>query len=343
MQKKKIILIVLSTLIISVGYGIIYLKIKSGTPFNSDFFMVVTIIIAQILVLGGLGLFMFRHVPHYSNIELKKRLLPKFILFVTLSLLISLCLQGIILYVFAVYSGKMVPDFMGHLLKEIFPAIIRQFGIWILVVAAFFFYSNWNEGIKREMKLNEEYLKFKYQRLKSQLSPHFFFNSLNTLSELIYEDTRRADNFVQALSKMYRYILENEETAFIALEKELAFVETYVILQKERDKDKVWLETNVPKPAQYSIVPLSVQLLVENALKHNARSLDKPLIINIFIENDYIVVSNAMQKKNKIGHTTRVGLQNLSERIKMTMNKDLVISNENNIFTVKIPLLCVQK
>jgi LytS/YehU family sensor histidine kinase len=133
-----------------------------------------------------------------------------------------------------------------HYLRFLFqvelPGAIKSFSIWILLGSAFFFYTIWRQAIEREQQLREENLKYKYKNLKTQVNTHFLFNSLNTLSEIIYADTKKADNYIQKLSEIYRYILEHEETDWIPLNEELAFVNQYFELQKEREDDKIRLD-----------------------------------------------------------------------------------------------------
>ena len=194
-------------------------------------------------------------------------------------------------------------------------------------------------SVKQEQMLIEENLKFRYNTLKSQINPHFLFNSLNTLSEIVYVDAKQADNYIQKLSGIYRYILENEETDFISLNEELEFVKQYFSLQKERDNDKISLEIDCPDAEIYKIIPVSLQLLVENALKHNSMSLTNPLRITIHINDAYVVVSNTLQRKSIIGSTTQTGLSNLRERVKLVMDEKIMVSEENNRFIVKLPLI----
>jgi LytS/YehU family sensor histidine kinase len=191
---------------------------------------------------------------------------------------------------------------------------------------------------KKEQALHEENLKFRYQTLKSQVNPHFLFNSFNTLSELIYSDAKKADNYLQKLSGIYRHILENEEKDLIPLEDDLNFVQQYFSLQKERDDDKIFLSLDIKDTKGCKIMPVSLQLLVENALKHNSFSYEKPLQIKITKENDYIIVSNNIQRKNILGNSTRKGLQNLSDRVKLILNKELIVSENDDMFIVKLPL-----
>jgi LytS/YehU family sensor histidine kinase len=208
-----------------------------------------------------------------------------------------------------------------------------------MIISIIFFFILWKNSSKKEQNLREENLKFRYQTLKSQINPHFLFNNLNTLSELVYEDAKKADDYIQKLSRIYRYLIENEETKLIELEKEIDFVKEYFSLQKERYMDKILLNINIPNIRDYKIIPISLQSLVENAIKHNSYSSDMPLIINITRNNNYIVVSNNLQKKNIIERSMKTGLQNLKERVRLILDKELIFKEENDSFIVKIPVI----
>jgi LytS/YehU family sensor histidine kinase len=213
-----------------------------------------------------------------------------------------------------------------------------RFYVWLMIFTIVFFYILWQKSVRKEQKLIEENLKHRYNTLKSQVNPHFLFNSLNILSELVYVDAKKSDNYIQTLAGIYRYILENEETELIELEKELEFVQQYFSLQQVRDEGKISLEIDITEPKRIKIIPVSLQLLIENALKHNSMSIEKPLKIRIFLKNDCIVVSNPIQKKSILEQSTQKGLSNLKDRTKIIMGSELETINENNSFIVKLPI-----
>ena len=187
--------------------------------------------------------------------------------------------------------------------------------------------------------MREENLKYKYQNLKSQVNPHFLFNSLNTLSEIVYEDAKIADKYIQKLSGIYRYILENEEIDLVPLNKEIEFVKQYFDIQKVRDNNKILLEIDCQDADEFKVVPVSLQILVENALKHNSRSEKSALKIRIERMNDVIVVSNNIQRKNILENELKTGLLNLKERVRLILDKNLILEEDNNRFIVKLPII----
>lgn len=265
--------------------------------------------------------------------------MPSFLLFVLFALVVSLSLVSIGVYIFYLIKGLDTTNFLTQLIHVELSGAIKQFSIWILIGSAFFFYIIWRKAIEREQKLREENLKYRYQNLKSQVNPHFLFNSLNTLSEIVYEDAKIADKYIQKLSGIYRYILENEEIDLVPLNKEIEFVKQYFDIQKVRDNDKILLEIDFQDADEFKVVPISLQILVENALKHNSRSEKLPLKIRIERNIDNIVVSNNIQRKNILASKLKTGLLNLKERVKLILDKDLIYEEDNNQFIVKLPII----
>ena len=170
------------------------------------------------------------------------------------------------------------------------------------------------------------------------MNPHFLFNSLNTLSSLV-NSNQRAEDFIHKLSSIYRYILENRDVEQVGLEEEIEFTKNYFSLQKIRDEEKVSLEIQPIDVKKYKILPISLQLLLENALKHNSATRDHPLMITIYQEDDFIVVKNSLQKKLIIEKSTGTGLRNLGERLKLITNREMKVIETGNEFIVKIPLI----
>lgn len=300
-----------------------------------------TIIIAlNFFVLGYFGYFVFKINSQKTPAQLKRYILPLFLIFILGALAISLIFISVGNYVFYLMGGFESAQFMKKLYQVELPEAIQQFMIWIPVIFGFLFYMLWRQTISREQKLHEENLKYQYQTLKTQVNPHFLFNTLNTLSEIVYIDPRIADNYIQQLSGIYRYILENEKNDLVSLRKELEFIMQYFELQQERDKNKVQLKVDIMNADEFRIVPISLQILIENALKHNCRSEEKPLMISIYKNENYIVVSNNIQRKSILKNTsTGIGLPNLIKRVQLITNKDVIISQKNNVFLVKLPII----
>jgi len=209
--------------------------------------------------------------------------------------------------------------------------------------AVFFFYVQWTEAVDRAQKLREEKLIFQYETLKSQVNPHFLFNSLNSLSSLLRKDLDLSEQYIQKLSTIYRYILENENKELVTLSAEIEFVNNYFYLQKIRDEEKVELKMELNKIEDIYILPVSLQLLVENALKHNSATRKQPLEIVIHFEGlDKIVVRNNLQKKTQLNGSSKTGLKNLNERSRLILNRDIEIHETADEFVVKIPVKLIK-
>jgi hypothetical protein len=210
--------------------------------------------------------------------------------------------------------------------------------IGILIGTLVFFYSQWQDALKNEQKLREEKLIFQYETIRNQVNPHFLFNSLNTLSSLI-DGNPAAESFISQLSSIYRYVLENHNAETVSLENEIEFARNYFSLQKIRYEEKVEMDIPSVEMKKFRILPVSLQILIENALKHNSATRENPLKISIFMENEYIVVKNNLQKKLNFESSPGTGLKNLGERLRLITHKEMQIIENKDQFIVKIPLI----
>ena len=200
------------------------------------------------------------------------------------------------------------------------------------------------EAVQREL-LEKEHLQAQYQVLKSQVNPHFLFNSFNTLTELINENPTLATKFVQELSKIYRFVLENRSNEVVELQDELRLFKSYLYLMQIRFGDNLHIDWNVPEASNnFGIVPLTSQMLLENAVKHNIISKDKPLHISVELDEDNnLVFKNNLQKKiDNEAVSTKTGLQNIMNRYKYVADEAIDIIETAKEFTVKIPLIKIE-
>ena len=201
-------------------------------------------------------------------------------------------------------------------------------------------YDKWKASIVAQEKLQKEYVQSQLEGLRSQVNPHFLFNSLNTLSYLIPESTDRAVNFVQQLSKVYRYILEIKDEKLIPLEEELLFLAAYQFLLKERFGENLKITLEIPTATrQELLIPLSLQLLIENAIKHNIISSQKPLEIKLWVDKDRLLVRNNLQLKTQEMPSTKVGLQNIQNRYAFYTQEEVEVIETSAYFLVALPLL----
>ncbi len=180
----------------------------------------------------------------------------------------------------------------------------------------------------------------KLSTLKNQVNPHFLFNSLNTLVTIIPEEPNLAINFVQQLSKSYRSILEHRDEKLITIRNEIDSLESYIFLLKTRFQGKIQIHNGIDEEIkEHFILPLSLQILIENAVKHNITSKTKPLKIEIINNADYVIVSNNLQKKNQTYNSTKLGLANIKSRYELLTNKEIKVNEGADTFTVYLPII----
>jgi len=220
-----------------------------------------------------------------------------------------------------------------------------QFGLWItlsiVVVFHFIYYYNRYQKQKlKEQKVIAGTARARFDALKNQLDPHFLFNSLNVLTSLIDENPDNAQKFTTSLSKIYRYVLEQKNKDLVTVNEELKFAQTYMSLLQMRFEDalKFSLPETVSNP-ELKIVPLSLQLLLENAVKHNVITSENPLVIKIYEDDGYLVVENNTNPKASLEKSTKVGLRNISQRYSLITRQPVDIINNHQSFKVRLPLL----
>jgi hypothetical protein len=219
------------------------------------------------------------------------------------------------------------------------------FGLAVALIVVLIFHLVYFYNVNQKKKVMESQIvakteSAKFESLKNQLDPHFLFNSLNVLTSLIGENPGQAEKFTTKLSKVYRYVLEQKDKDLISLGEELAFARSYMQLLQMRFEDAI--KYSIPERVsneEYKIVPLSLQLLLENAVKHNVITTQHPLSIEIFEENGYLVVQNNKNPKKSLEKSTKVGLRNIRQRYELVTDQKVVIEDEPSEFRVRLPLL----
>lgn len=238
--------------------------------------------------------------------------------------------------------------FLNNFFDEKIFHLTRNNVVLVIIIAILFlcfFYFNESKRYRLQAKVKEESqraenISAQYEGLKSQIDPHFLFNSLNVLSSLIEENPHKAADFTQDLSKIYRYVLENKELEVVDALDEISFAKQYINLLQIRYEDSLQFEIQDELIMPYEkVVPLSLQLLLENAIKHNVVSPQKPLKIKIYKEGNNLIVENNLQKKSNPNSSTQVGLQNIKNRYDLITGRPVVIHETKEHYTVKIPLL----
>ncbi len=248
------------------------------------------------------------------------------------ALLLSYLFSNIQIY-FSDFEPRPKPFIRGSIVRDLFIALI------VLLTSQLMYLSSKQQQTALENKtLISENMRTRYEALKNQVDPHFLFNSLNTLNSLIKIDADKAQQYVQQLSYVFRYTLQNKE--IISLEEELKYTRAYCHLMQIRYGDSLQFVYNInPRFHNYNIIPLSLQTLVENAIKHNVVTSKQPLTISFLTsDNGTISVSNPIQLKKEIESGEGIGLTNLSERYRLMWQQEIVITQNDGVFRVEVPL-----
>jgi LytS/YehU family sensor histidine kinase len=205
-----------------------------------------------------------------------------------------------------------------------------------------FFYTmqKWKEETQQNEMLEKEKLRSELAVLKSQVNPHFLFNTLNTLSALVSENPSKAEDFIDEMSRVYRYLLRNNEEELSSLSEELKFIKSYFHLLKTRHGNGIEMDLGIPDHyLAYRLPPLTLQLLVENAVKHNIIRADSPLRIEIFTEQNLLTVRNKLQRKTINVQSTKVGLGNIATKYRLMNLEGIKVIDDGVIFSVTVPLI----
>jgi two-component system, LytTR family, sensor kinase len=225
--------------------------------------------------------------------------------------------------------------------KQIIIEIIIEMAIAWLITSIYLtrnFFIHYRDAIVREEGYNREALSLQYETLKSYVNPHFLFNSLSVLSSLVEKDAAKSQLFIRQLSDIYRYVLDQKDKELVPLETELEFAQSYINLHKIRHSDNLQVEINVPNRAGY-IVPLSMQILLENAFKHNIISEEDPLEVKIWRDGNYMVIRNKLQVRKVIKASPGTGLVTIVKRYEFLTSKPVGIVDDDGFYTVEIPIL----
>jgi hypothetical protein len=311
---------------------------QTGTPFVPETILYFCIVFFISTCTGLLAIKVLRYIE--TKTHLVKQVIPALLVFYIGVYVISYLSITLGVFVWFLIKGRSLAEFFPHLFKYELSAPSSNLMIWLLIATLMFFYILWKKAMDREKKLSEEKLLYQYETLKQQVNPHFLFNSLNTLSSLILANASLADTFINKLSCIYRYILENKDVEFVDLKTEIEFAKDYFYLLQIRDGEKIHLTVEWEEKNRYKILPISLQILIENALKHNLATKESPLRITIKQESDdFITVRNNLQRKINIEHSSLIGLKNLAERIKLITQREMIIKETKEEFIVTIPLI----
>lgn len=224
--------------------------------------------------------------------------------------------------------------------------IISEYIIFIIIASIIYainFFKAWRTQVEETEKVKSETLALKYKVLQDQINPHFLFNSLNVLGSLIDLDVLKAKEFTRELSHFYRDVLHFKDQDIISLKEEIEFVRKYIYLQQIRFGEALDVEIIANENIEGKVIPLSLQALVENAIKHNEISKADPLKIVVAItDNHELIVENNIQPKKVLGESSKTGLKNLAGRYEFLTGKKMIITKNEHYFRVSLPLIILE-
>ncbi len=248
-----------------------------------------------------------------------------------------------ILYSYTLFIIERWTGIFVHV-EDLFMEVVVTLLITYLITAIHelvFFYKQWKHHFSKSVRLEKDNIQAKYETLKTQINPHFLFNSLNSLTNLV-EDNETAVKYIGDLSDFFRYMLSSRDKELVLVREEINLLKKYIHLQESRFKNNLDIEVDVPESYyHYAIPPLVLQMLVENSIKHNIISRDKPLKVSVRTEGERLVVENNLQKKSGISSTGQ-GLRNITDRYKLFTVCDVEIAETAAVFKVVIPLLTME-
>ncbi len=223
-------------------------------------------------------------------------------------------------------------------LRSSYIAITVSFVVCLIFVAVGFF-RKWRGSLLEAERFKAEMMMYKYESLQNQINPHFLFNSFNVLSDLVYEDQDKAVDFIRQMSQLFRYVLDSRDKELVPIREELDFIEAYSSLLQTRFENKLSIHQNFEPEEDEMIVPMTLQLLIENCVKHNEISASLPLLVEITRKKEYIEVRNKLQLKAVGSESKKTGLSNIRQQFRYFTPKEIVITQTNYLFTVAIPII----
>ena len=256
-----------------------------------------------------------------------------------LMILYSSLIVSIIAFVFYIIVFKQEIDviFFAELRETAFYAIIVSMIIMSFFTARGFLFA-WRQTAINAEKAQREHISSQYEALKNQVNPHFLFNSLYALSSLIYDEPDKAVEFINRLSDVYRYVLDSKDKEAVPVSEELTFIESYLFLLEARFENNLIIENNIDGENGF-MPPMSIQMLIENAVKHNEISHAHPLNITLYEEDKYIYVKNPVQLKSSESTTSGIGLKNIKSRYSILSDRPVTVEQTEVSFCVGLPVL----
>ena len=320
-NKKYIIYLILSVALSLALLGCIY-NIMTGKAVEDQFMSRMMLNLPLCLLIGFMDVWIITATDRYSGISND---IIRILLDLGITTLMCMAIVGSLNYMLV---DKAIS--LGAIVKNSLPVVPWN---WIVVLQIELFVSQ-----SRRDKIEKEKAQYQLMTLKNQVNPHFLFNSLNTLASLAYTDANKTNFFAKKLSSVYRYFLTTSEKPSVTLAEEMTFVETYFQLEKIRFGESLQLRIRIPAEAQgKSVIPTSIQMLVENAIKHNINTEQSPLIIEITSSGNTITVSNNYQPRQNV-KGNRMGLRNLRQQY-FLKGKAIHIEQSESTFAVTLQFI----
>lgn len=275
-----------------------------------------------------------RKIPWLKH-PIKRLVYQVLVLFIFMSIVVFLALS-----VWIMMSEDMeFRNVMDEVVPSLKVAYIFLF-LCLMLGNTVLFFKNWKEATIQQEELKRAHLALQFQSLKDQVRPHFLFNSLSSLATLINTDAEKATQFVHKLSDVYRYVMEQRENELVPIGEEMKFLKDYIYLQKIRFGESLQVEYSLDLDRSRLIVPLSIQMLVENAIKHNEVSAEHPLLIEILsTEEGHVIVRNQVRKKEVTETSLGMGLENLRKQVAFFSDDSLLVREDGDDFIVRIPTI----
>jgi sensor histidine kinase YesM len=328
-------LVLTPSLIVLTNYWLLGLTYFSSFPVFISTTIIASIVASVLSVTNMRSMFATRRkFPHLN--QTWKRLLISFGLYASADFvggaLILIAYAGLPFFEFTITVEHVIKLMVVLLLSATLAGLGYEF---------FYSFSKWKDSIEENEKLQKLQAQAELSALKSQVNPHFLFNSLNTLSSLIADDAERAERYLDEMTKVYRYLLRNNELELTTLEVELQFIQSYFHLLKTRYGAGISLYTDIePRYTQHQLPPMTLQLLVENAVKHNTFMKDKPLTVRLMTTEDgELIISNNLQLKKTAVASNKVGLSNIASKYQLLQKADIQVLETDTTFTVVLPLI----
>lgn len=318
-------------IIITLFFKIVFFRLQDF--FDPDLLFMIAIVL--IIWYGNNSINKWLNVKYYWIVNAQKRLAIQSVLSVIFTS-ISLFLLMYILHQLRFDDGKII----NRKMIQIFPsAILFTFALLAVKIGIEFFNALKNSLLEFE-RFKTEAANAQLQNLKNQLNPHFLFNNLSVLTSLVYKNQDKAVDFINELAKVYRYVLDTKSSELVSLEEELSFLNHYIYLLKIRFEDNIKFEIKIEEQQKSAyLLPMCLQILVENTIQHNETSIANPLQVSIYTDNHSLIIENPIKLRSNVAESTKTGLENIKMRYSYFSDQKVIVSNNSENFKVILPLI----